>query len=61
MLTLAVTNAILFSQQGISDKYSWIPGVFTGEGDALLWDSNYEKKPAYYSFLKAIQTAPRNN
>jgi len=40
--------------QGISDKYSWIPGVFKGEGAALLWDENYNKKPAYKGFLKGI-------
>jgi endo-1,4-beta-xylanase len=40
--------------QGITDKYSWIPGVFPGEGEALLWNSNYQKKPAYQSFLNAL-------
>jgi len=40
---------------GITDKYSWIPGVFTGEGYALVWDENYKAKPAYAAILKAIQ------
>ncbi|KAI4723447.1 endo-1,4-beta-xylanase [Aureobasidium sp. EXF-10727] len=40
---------------GVSDKYSWIPGVFSTEGAALLWDENFNKKPAYYSVLKTIQ------
>ncbi|KAK4149603.1 endo-1,4-beta-xylanase [Chaetomidium leptoderma] len=39
---------------GVSDKYSWVPGTFPGEGDALLWNSNLQKKAAYDSFLKAI-------
>ncbi|ESK93958.1 glycoside hydrolase family 10 protein [Moniliophthora roreri MCA 2997] len=30
-----------------TDKYSWIPGVFEGQGAALPWDENFEKKPAY--------------
>ncbi|EEB94152.1 hypothetical protein MPER_07083, partial [Moniliophthora perniciosa FA553] len=30
-----------------TDKYSWIPGVFPGQGAALPWDENFEKKPAY--------------
>ncbi|THZ20565.1 endo-1,4-beta-xylanase [Aureobasidium pullulans] len=40
---------------GVSDKYSWIPGVFKTEGAALLWDEQFNKKPAYYSVLKTIQ------
>jgi endo-1,4-beta-xylanase len=42
---------------GATDKYSWIPGVFSGEGDALLWDDNYQKKPAYQAVLDAINAA----
>ncbi|KAF9533904.1 endo-1,4-beta xylanase [Crepidotus variabilis] len=30
-----------------TDKYSWVPGVFTGEGAALPWDDDLKKKPAY--------------
>ncbi len=37
---------------GFTDKYSWIPGYFTGMGAALPFDSNYIAKPAYY----ALQT-----
>lgn len=43
--------------QGISDKYSWIPYTFEGEGAALLWDEEYNKKPAYGAMLKAIKTS----
>lgn len=42
---------------GATDKYSWIPGVFPGEGDALLFDENYQKKPAYQAVLDAINGA----
>lgn len=31
----------------ITDKYSWIPSVFPGQGAALPWDENLKKKPAY--------------
>ncbi|KAG9961311.1 endo-1,4-beta-xylanase, partial [Aureobasidium melanogenum] len=41
---------------GVSDQYSWIPGVFPTEGAALLWDENFNKKPAYSSVLKTIQS-----
>ncbi|KAJ7806982.1 endo-1,4-beta-xylanase A precursor [Mycena olivaceomarginata] len=30
-----------------TDKYSWIPGVFSGQGAALPWDNNLIRKPAY--------------
>jgi len=32
---------------GFTDKYSWIPGVFTGQGAANLLDENFNGKPAY--------------
>lgn len=38
----------------MSDKYSWVPQTFSGEGAALLWDNNYAKKPAYQSFLDVL-------
>lgn len=40
-----------------TDKYSWIPGVFPGQGDALLWDSNLQKKPAYTSVSSVLAAA----
>lgn len=46
-------------QQGVSDKYSWVPGTFSGEGDALLWNSNFQKKSAYTSFLQGLSSAPK--
>jgi len=39
-----------------TDKYSWVPEVFAGFGDALPWDKNFVKKPAYNAILKAFQT-----
>ncbi|KAK6544291.1 hypothetical protein TWF694_000991 [Orbilia ellipsospora] len=39
----------------ISDKNSWIPGVFAGQGDALPWDVNYQKKPAYYGLATTLK------
>jgi endo-1,4-beta-xylanase len=39
---------------GISDRYSWIPGVFPGEGAALLWDADFQKKAAYNATLETI-------
>ncbi|KAF1996030.1 glycoside hydrolase family 10 protein [Amniculicola lignicola CBS 123094] len=40
---------------GVSDKYSWVPQTFSGEGDAMLWNNNFQKKPAYTTFLNVLQ------
>ncbi|KAF8150060.1 endo-1,4-beta xylanase [Crassisporium funariophilum] len=34
-----------------TDKYSWVPGVFAGEGAPCPWDENFVKKPAYYGIV----------
>ncbi|KAH7089970.1 endo-1,4-beta-xylanase-like protein [Paraphoma chrysanthemicola] len=51
---LAVKKCIGMTVWGLSDRYSWIPGVFAGEGSALLFDENYQRKPAYNGFLAGI-------
>nr|AHA59264.1 xylanase II [Volvariella volvacea] len=38
----------------LTDKYSWVPGWFEGEGAALPWDENLEKKPAYYGIVDGL-------
>jgi endo-1,4-beta-xylanase len=40
---------------GFTDKYSWIPGVFSGWGDALPLDASYQFKPAYYSLREVLE------
>ncbi|KAK4541745.1 hypothetical protein LTR36_007454 [Oleoguttula mirabilis] len=37
-----------------TDKYSWVPSTFSGEGAALPWDANLDKKvPVYDAILSA--------
>jgi uncharacterized protein (TIGR03437 family) len=43
---------------GFTDKYSWIPGSFPGQGAALELDTAYQPKPAYNSIVTALQTSP---
>ncbi|KAF2398285.1 glycoside hydrolase [Trichodelitschia bisporula] len=38
---------------GISDRHSWVPGTFKGEGHALPWDKDLKKKPAYKAMIDA--------
>lgn len=39
---------------GFTDKHSWIPQFYKGQGWALLWDDNYQKKPAYQAVYDAL-------
>lgn len=52
---LNVKRCIGMTVWGISDKYSWIPETFPGEGEANVWDADYKKKPAYQGFLDGIK------
>lgn len=40
---------------GFTDKYSWIPQAFKGMDNALLWDRQYEKKPAFDAVMNALR------
>ncbi len=42
---------------GFTDKYSWIDSTF-GADDPLLFDDNYQKKPAYYGFVDGFLGVP---
>jgi len=43
---------------GFTDKYSWIPSFFPGNGAALEFDAQYQPKPAYESMEKALAQLP---
>jgi endo-1,4-beta-xylanase len=51
----AVSKCVGVTSWGIGDGQSWIPGVFHGQGYGLLWDENYNQKPAYTSVIKALK------
>jgi len=51
---LAVSRCTDITVWGITDKYSWVPGTFSGQGAALLFDDNYNKKPAYNAVIQAL-------
>ena len=40
---------------GFTDKYSWVPRAFKGMGHALLWDEQYQKKPAFDAVMNALR------
>ncbi|KAI1841452.1 hypothetical protein JX265_001480 [Neoarthrinium moseri] len=37
------------------DPFSWVPAVFPGEGNALLWFEDFSKHPAYYGAIEALK------
>ncbi|KAI0727391.1 endo-1,4-B-xylanase [Fomitopsis betulina] len=37
-----------------TDKYSWIPSTFSGQGAATPFDDNYEEKPAFDGIVEAL-------
>ena len=39
---------------GVSDKESWVPDAYPGEGDALLFDRRLRPKPAYDALRRAL-------
>jgi endo-1,4-beta-xylanase len=51
---LAVARCVGITTWGYTDKYSWIPSTFPGEGAALLVDANFQVKPAYTAVHDAL-------
>lgn len=51
---LAVSRCVGITLWDFTDKYSWIPSVFPGEGAALPWDETLGRKPAYDAIAGAL-------
>ena len=54
---LGVAQCISFTVWGFTDADSWVPGFFTGEGYATIYDVNQQPKPAYYELQSDLQLA----
>jgi endo-1,4-beta-xylanase len=39
---------------GVSDDHSWVPGFFSGYGDALPYDESYRAKPAAAALIRGL-------
>ncbi|HKG50167.1 MAG TPA: endo-1,4-beta-xylanase [Actinomycetales bacterium] len=51
---LGVENCNSFTIWGFTDRYSWVPVFFTGQGFANVFTANYVRKPAYYALLDTL-------
>jgi endo-1,4-beta-xylanase len=62
---LAVRSCISFTVWGFGDADSWIPGFFTGEGYAGIYDVSLKPKPSYFDLQQDLalagQGAPRRS
>ena len=52
---IAVRRCVDFTIWEYTDKYSWVPGFFTGEGAADIYDENLAPKPAYDALIEALK------
>jgi endo-1,4-beta-xylanase len=51
---VAVRRCVSFTLWGFTDRYSWIPGFFDGEGAATPFDESLRPKPAYFALRDAL-------
>lgn len=39
-----------------TDKYSWVPSTFSGQGEACPWDANLVEKPAFNGIVAGLNS-----
>jgi endo-1,4-beta-xylanase len=52
---IAVRRCVDFTVWEYTDKYSWIPGFFKGQGAGDIYDENLAPKPANAALLDALE------
>ncbi|KAI0061751.1 endo-1,4-beta-xylanase C precursor [Artomyces pyxidatus] len=50
----SVTGCIGITIWDWTDKYSWVPSTFSGQGAACPWDATYLKKPAFDGIVAGL-------
>ncbi|WPP31470.1 endo-1,4-beta-xylanase [Streptomyces sp. CL7] len=56
---LEVDGCNSFTIWGFTDKYSWVPVFFQGEGFATVMTEDFDRKPAYYALRDTLEDATR--
>ncbi len=54
---LDVEGCNSFTIWGFTDKYSWVPVFFEGEGFATVMTEGFDRKPAYYALRDTLKDA----
>ena len=54
---LLVKHCISYTLWGFTDKYSWVPGFFDGQGSATPMNEQLQPKPAYDTLRETFQLA----
>ncbi|MCG3040811.1 endo-1,4-beta-xylanase [Streptomyces sp. S1A] len=54
---LAVEECNSFTIWGFTDKYSWVPVFFEGEGSATVMTEDFKRKPAFYALRSSLKEA----
>ncbi|WP_225642109.1 endo-1,4-beta-xylanase [Streptomyces werraensis] len=54
---LEVDGCNSFTIWGFTDKYSWVPVFFEGEGFATVMTDDFDRKPAYYALRDTLKDA----
>jgi endo-1,4-beta-xylanase len=54
---LLTRHCVRFTLWGFTDKYSWVPGFFDGQGSATPLDENFAPKPAWYGLQQVLSLA----
>jgi endo-1,4-beta-xylanase len=52
---IAVVRCVDFTVWEYTDKYSWIPGFFKGQGAGDIYDANFNPKPAAVALVDALE------
>lgn len=54
---LAVRACLSYTVWGFGDAYSWVPGVFAGQGAATIYDENLQPKVEYTALQQTLALA----
>ncbi|GAA1913917.1 endo-1,4-beta-xylanase [Streptomyces sodiiphilus] len=54
---LAVNDCNSFTIWGFTDKYSWVPVFFEGEGSATVMTERFVRKPAFFALQSTLKEA----
>ena len=54
---LGVSRCVGVTQWAVGDADSWVPGAFSGQGAATMFDQNYNPKPAFTAVQNTLAAA----